>query len=88
MKNIDEKLNDNWKRFQPRNCFIYPTDPNEYTTSKERTYLQPQVSKAEEVARVCRDHLIVFMAEDIKVDRAKVCTILDQSPKDVVNLPC
>lgn len=28
------------------------------------------------------------MAEDIKVDKATVCTILDQSPHKVVNLPC
>lgn len=81
-------MNDNWKRFKPRNCFVYPSNPEEFTTSKERTYLQPQVSKAEEVARVCRDHLIIFMAEDIKVDKATVCTILDQSPHKVVNLPC
>jgi hypothetical protein len=47
-----------------------------FTTSKERTYLQPQVNKAEEIARVCRDHLIILTGDDIKVGKTKVCTIM------------
>jgi len=40
------------------------------------------------VARVCRDHLIVLKAEDIRVEEARVCTISNRNPNEVENLPC
>jgi len=33
--------------FKPVNCEIFPDNQGVFTTSKKRTYLQPQVNKAE-----------------------------------------
>ena len=68
------------KKDEELGLFMYPSHPASFTTSKQRTYLQAQVNKAEEIARVCRDHLIILKAEDINIKDAKVCTISNRVP--------
>jgi hypothetical protein len=80
-----------YKEGLPSNMYIYPNRTQDYTTSKERTFLQPQVNKAAEVAQVCRDHLILVSNKKYKegpFTETKVCTILNDAPKNMPNLPC
>ena len=63
---------------------VYPDKENIPTTLKKRTYLQPQVNKANEVAQQCRDHLIT----DLELKNRKVLGITGESSNNIGYLPC
>lgn len=68
---------------QLANFRCYPNSPTEYTTYKKRTWLQPQISKADSLASVCRDHIICNM----EFKEEKVTTILNENNKNRILIP-
>jgi hypothetical protein len=55
-----------------------------FTTLKKRTYLQPQVNKANEIAKGSRDVLL----SDLNFRKPRVVSITDRKADDVGFLPC
>ena len=51
------------KAIDEKQWHMYPTLEKDITTMKKRTWLQPQVNKAEELAATCRDHLLTTLPQ-------------------------
>ena len=62
---------------------IYPTLEKDITTMKKRTWLQPQVNKAEELAATCRDHLLTTLPQE----NSRIVTIKGSHSSKVQYIP-
>ncbi len=58
-----------------RRISIFPSNPNDITTSKTRTCMQPQFNKADKIASECKDQLM----STLKMEQAKIITIDNNS---------
>ena len=62
----------------------YPSHENQFTTLKKRTFLQPQVNKANEEVKASRDVLLT----DLNFKKPRVVSILDKKAEEVGFIPC
>ena len=67
----------------PEGFHIFPKTKDDITTMKKRTWLQPQVNKAEELAATCRDYII----STLPIEESKIVTIKGAKSSQVKYIP-